>query len=321
MIKWIQQLTKEGQKMSKKVNLIAISFVLVLVLIAGILLAGVLSSKSEVVSGTAGNFPINLANGGYVVEDGGYVFYTIPGEKGLYRVEREKPQTAEKINENADAFLQTVSGSYYYLCDDILYECDWGGQNEKKVITSVRKPLVVGSLIFYMDKQGNVCKYSTQNKTTSIVIGKNMGVQEFVVYYKKLFYTDKLGNIRRISFTGKGDELFIKTKASRLSISGKYFYYIADGKVCLSISDGEKIRSNEIVSAKEYAVLDSHILYTDGKNTYFSHINDLVNDKKPKLILKGAALGISIDEECFYMFDSGDFYKLDSNGEKKVKMN
>ena len=307
--------------MSKKVNLIAISFVLTLVLVAGILLAGILNSKSEVVSGTAGNFPINLANGGYVVENGGYVFYTIPGEKGLYRVEREKPQTAKKINETADAFLQTVSGSYYYVCDDILYECDWAGKNEKKVMTSVKNPLVVGSLIFYMDEQGNVCKYSTQNKTTSIVISKNMGVKEFVVYYKKLFYTDKLGNIRKISFTGKGDELFVKTNASRLSISGKYFYYITDGKVCLSISDGEKIRSNEIVKAKEYAVLDSNILYTDGKNTYFSHINDLINGKEPKLISKGKAQGISIDEECFYFFTDNSFYKLDSNGEKKVKMN
>ncbi len=306
--------------MSKKVNLIAISFVLVLVLVAGILLAGILTSKSEVVSGTAGNFPINLANGGYVVEDGGYVFYTKPGEKGLYRIEREKPQTAEKINKTADGFLQTVSGSYYYMCDDILYECDWGGQNEKKVITSVHKPLVVGSLIFYMDEQGNVCKYSTQNKTTSIVISKNMGVKEFVVYYKRLYYTDRLGNIRKISFTGKGDELFIKTNASNLSISGKYFYYIADGKVCLSISDGEKIRSNKIVSAKEYAILDSHILYTDGKNAYFSHINDLVNGKKPKLIHEGVPQGISIDEECFYFFSDNSLYKLDSNGQKKVKM-
>lgn len=147
-----------------------------------------------------------------------------------------------------------------------------------------------------------------------------MGVKEFVVYYKRLYYTDRLGNIRKVSFTGKGDELFIKTNASRLSISGKYFYYIANGKVCLSISDGEKIRSNKIVSAKEYAILDSHILYTDGKNTYFSHINDLINGKKPKLIHKGEVQGISIDEECFYFFYDNSLYKLDSAGQKKVKM-
>ena len=85
---------------SKRINLIVISFVSFIILVIIATSAAIYSTPTEVVSGTAGNYSANLCNGGYVIEDEGFLFFTYPDKSGIYRAETDKSEKAEKIFEN-----------------------------------------------------------------------------------------------------------------------------------------------------------------------------------------------------------------------------
>lgn len=280
------------------------------------------STPDEVVSGTAGNYAINIANGGYLVEDEGFLFFTKPNEKGIWRTETQKNNGAEKIDEKGDSFLQNVKDTYYYNDNNKLISCDWNGKGEKVLLNYAKKPLIVGSLIFYIDKNKNLCKYSTLTKKNSLVLkGKN--IKEFLVYYRRIYYVDGKGNICKVAFDGKKNETFIKANksASKLSIDGQYIFYL-DGESLYSVMlSGKQLIKANIVSAKEYAVFGEYLVYSNEKGIYHCNINKLIKKEKgysARLLQKGKAKAISIDDEHFYFFDNeNNLIRINHNGKGK----
>ena len=309
----------------KKLNVIAISFIAFVILIIIALSAVIYSTPVEVVSGTAGNYTANLANGGYVIEDEGFLFYTLPDEKGIYRAETDNSAKSEKISDKGDGFLQVSGNTYYFIDDNMLCSSNWSGENFKIIRDYAEKPLVVGSLIFYLDESGNLKKYSMQTGEESVIISASKDVKpvkEFADYYKKIYYIDNEGNIKKISFDGDDDKIFITADAEKLSVDGQFLFYIEKGKLFSAMIKDNEILKAEITEVSEYAVFGSYIVYTDGKKTYYAEANMLFSDSnyKPKIICESAAKGISIDDENFYFFTEKGLERISHDGSTIVKI-
>lgn len=306
---------------SKKTNLIIISFVAFIALVIVASCVAIYSTPTEVVSGTAGNYSANLCNGGYVIEDEGFLFFTYPDKPGIYRTETDKVNKIEKISEKGNGFLQVLGRGYYFTDNNIFYRCDWAGEKVQKVKDYAKKPLVVGSLLFYIDEQGRLIKYSMQNDTTAVVIsGKK--VKEYAVYYKKIYYIDETGNIRKVSFNGDNDEVFISANAEKISIDGQYIFYIENGKLTSAMLKDNQVLKATITNADEYAVFGSYAVFTDGKKTYYADVNNILSDKKykPKVISNSSSSGISIDEDNFYFFSNGVLNRISHDGKDKIEI-
>ena len=306
---------------NKKVNLLAATLVVFVAVVIIALTIGIYSTPTEVVSSTAGNYTANLNNGGYVLEDEGFLFYSYPNQKGIYRVETEKKQGSVKIAQKGDGFLQVLGSGYYYTDNNTLYRITLEGKKEQVVREYASRPLIVGSLVFYLDEQGNLKKHSMQNKTESIVINaKQKGkIKEFVVYYKKIYYIDESGCIRKISFDGKKDELFITAKAKKLSLDGQYLFYIENGKLISAMLKDKEIIKAEITQVDEYAIFGSYIVYTQNDKTYHADVNKILSYEKykPKVVEKEKVKGISIDENNFYYFANNQLTQLSHDGKIK----
>ena len=160
-----------------------------------------------------------------------------------------------------------------------------------------------------------------QNKTTSVVISDRK-VKEYAVYYKKVYYIDETGNIRKTSFSGENDEVFIKAKAEKLSIDGQYIFYIENGKLTSAMLKDNQILKSQITEVTEYAIYGSYVVFTDGEKTYYADINKILSDKKytPKTISNTVASGISIDDNNFYFFTNGVLNRISHDGKDKVEI-
>ncbi len=287
---------------AKRVKVIAAAFSAFVAFFAIALCLIINSTPDEVVSGTAGNYTINIANGGYLVEDEGFLFFSKPNEKGIWRTETDKNNGAKKISNKGDGFLQNLKNTYYYNDDNKLISCDWDAKNQKTILNYAKKPLAVGSLIFYIDKNNNLCKYSTlTNKNATIL--KDKEVKEFLVYYRRIYYVDGKGDICKVGFDGNNNEVFIKAKnaASRLSIDG-----------------GKQLIKANIVKTSEYAIFGEYLVYKNENGIYHCNINKLIKKEKgykAKELAKGEFNAISIDDDYFYYFDNNDnLFRIKHNG-------
>lgn len=308
---------------NKNTNKIAIIFVAFLLIVAIGFSVAIYNTPSEVVGGTAGNFTINLTNGGNVLEDDGFLFYTLPGQKGLYRAEDTDIRNSKKLTENGDGFLQVIDNTYFFTDGDKIIGCDWDGNRQKVLVDYAKRPLVVGSLIFYLDKDGALQKYSMQNENSTVVIDKTKGVKEFLVYYKRIYYIDKSGNIRKTNFDNSDDKLFISAKAEKLSIDGQYIFYIENGYVYSAMLKDKELLKAKIVKADNYAVYGSLITYNSDNEVKYGNINNIIKDEKSaKTIYKGNGIGISIDEDYFYFFNSENkLMRFTHEGKDIVELN
>lgn len=298
-----------------KTNLIAIVFIGFIILVIIAVSVVIYSTPTEVVSGTAGNYTANLANGGHILEDEGFLLYSYPDKKGIYRTETDNPKESVKISDKGDGNLQVLGSGYYFTEDNTLYRCDIDGEREQVVREYAEKPLIVGSLVFYIDENGNLMKHSMQNKTESVVIsGKE--VKDFVVYYKKIYFIDSKGDIRKISFNGENDEVFITANAQKLSIDGQYIFYIENGKLTSAMLKGNEILKAEITDVTEYAIFGSYTVFTDGKKTYYADVNKILSEDgyEPTVIAETPASGISIDENNFYFYTDEGLKRISHEG-------
>ena len=304
---------------AKRVKVIAAAFSAFVAFFAIALCLIINSTPDEVVSGTAGNYTINIANGGYLVEDEGFLFFSKPNEKGIWRTETDKNNGAKKISNKGDGFLQNLKNTYYYNDDNKLISCDWDAKNQKTILNYAKKPLAVGSLIFYIDKNNNLCKYSTlTNKNATIL--KDKEVKEFLVYYRRIYYVDGKGDICKVGFDGNNNEVFIKAKnaASRLSIDGQYIFYL-DGESLYSVMlSGKQLIKANIVKTSEYAIFGEYLVYKNENGIYHCNINKLIKKEKgykAKELAKGEFNAISIDDDYFYYFDNNDnLFRIKHNG-------
>ena len=313
----------------KKVNLVAIIFALFLVVVIALTSVAIYKTPTEVVAGTAGNYSINLTNGGHILEDDGFLFYTIPGQKGVYRVEKGKPETNKKISDIGDGNLQIVGSGYYFTDDDTLYRIDWDGNKRQVVLKNATAPKVVGSLVFYQKSNtgSTIYKYSMKNDNEFDVVSdlSDFGrrIQEYLVYYRKVYSVEPEG-IYKTSITDYSNrELFIKADAKRLSIDGQYLFFVENGTLKSVVLKDKQIVKTDLMKLKAYAVYGNTCVYCDGKKTYFADINKFLTQDgyKPKVLADAPAKGISIDDENFYFFNKGKLKKVTHEGKNLTEIN
>ena len=311
----------------KKINIVAIAFVCFLVAVIVATSVVIYNTPTEVVVGTAGNYSINLTNGGNVLEDDGFLFYTIPGQKGVYRVEKGKPETNKKISEIGDGNLQIVGSGYYFTDDDTLYRMDWDGNKRQVVLKNATDPKVVGSLVFYQkSNKGTIFKSSMKNDYQFLVapdISDFGGMyQEFMVYYKKVYLIEDDG-IYSCSFNGSNKELFLEADAEKMSIDGQYMFFIEDGTLKSVMMKDKQILKTDLMKAKAYAVYGNACVYSDGKKTYFADINKFLSEDgyKPKVLADKGTKSISIDDENFYFFIDGALKSVSHEGKNLIDVN
>ena len=311
---------------NKKTNFVAATLIGFVALVISVTSVMIYNTPTEVVAGTAGNYSINLTNGGNVLEDEGFLFYTIPGQKGVYRMESNNPKSVKKISDIGDGDLQVVGSGYYFTDDDTLYRIDWEGNKRQVVLKNAINPKIVGSLVFYA--WGGINKYSMKNHTDSFVssnIPERTGFfEDFLVYYKKIYYINKVnGDIYSCSFDGSKRGLFLEANAEKLSVDGQYFFFIEDGMLNSAMLKDKQIIKTEIVKAKSYAIFGSCIVYEDGKKTYFANVDKLLtkDDYTPKVLADAPAKGISIDDENFYFFIDGKLQRISHEGKDLVTLN
>lgn len=313
---------------NKKTNFAAgalIGFVVLVIIITSVM---IYRTPTEVVSGTAGNYSINITNGGNVLEDEGFLFYIIPGEKGVYRMETDNLKSVKKISEIGDGNLQVLGSGYYFTDDDTLYRMDWDGNKRQVVRENIKNPKVVGSLVFYQyaNRGSSIYKYSMKNDTEfdSVADLTNFGrrIQEFMIYYKKVYTVEPEG-IYSYSFDGSNQKLFLEADAEKLSVDGQYFFYIEKGMLKSAMQKDKQIIKTDIVRAESYAIFGSYIVYSDNKATYYAEINSMLSEKnyKPKKIATSPAKGISIDENNFYFFIDKTLNRISHDGKNLITLN
>ena len=313
---------------NKKVNIAAsalIGFIALVIIVTSVM---IYNTPTEVVAGTAGNYSINLTNGGNVLEDEGFLFYTIPGEKGVYRMEIGNLKSVKKISEIGDGNLQVLGSGYYFTDDDTLYRMDWDGNKRQIILKNVKNPKVVGSLVFYQKSNScsSIYKYSMKNDNDFLAVpdisGFGKTYQEFMVYYKKL-YTIEWNRICSYSFDGNNQKLFLEADAEKLSVDGQYFFYIEKGMLKSAMLKDKQIIKTDIVKAENYAIFGSYIVYSDKTGTFHAEINSMLSKKnyKPKKLSEKSAKSISIDENNFYFFIDKTLHKISHDGKNLITLN
>lgn len=309
---------------NKKTNIVAgvlVGFIALVIIVTSVM---IFNTPTEVVSGTAGNYSINLTNGGNILEDEGFLFYTIPGEKGVYRMESGNLKSVKKISEIGDGNLQVLGSGYYFTDDDTLYRMDWDGKKVQVVRKNVENPLIVGSLVFSKNR-GRIEKFSMKNDLETVIDPEGcMGnIKEFMVYYKKIYYVNSMGEICKMGFSPDKVELFLEADAEKLSVDGQYFFYIEKGMLKSAMLKDKQIIKTDIVKAENYAIFGSYIVYSDKTGTYHAEINSMLSEKnyKPKKLADKSATAISIDENNFYFFIDKTLQKISHDGKDLITLN
>lgn len=300
--------------MEKKSPLIAVIGIIATVALSLTLLCGyILSSPVELVRNSAGNFMSNIMNGGNLLEDEGYLLYNINGE--LYRSESDHPgENRVKIADNCEGYLQVIDKTYYFLQSGNLVSSNYEGKNVKTILENISQPQVVGSVVYYINNGGELCKYSMRYDRVAPLGLKPAG--KIAVYYNRVYYTAKDG-IYSVSTDGSDEKMLINEQADDFVIDGKYVFYSKDGAVYSAIKgdDGE-FKSTKMTSGGGFFVNlnAAMIAYSKSDGAYLADMNLLTKDEKYEPRKLGDTGVIYGDENYFYLLQNDTLERYESDG-------
>lgn len=302
--------------MEKRSPIPAVLGIIAAVVLSITLLCGyILYSPVELVRNSAGNFMCNLMNGGNLLEDEGYLLYNSDGE--LYRSESDHPDVKRvKIADNCEGYLQVIDKTYYFLQNGNLVSCNFEGNNKTTILENISQPNVVGSVVYYINSSGELCKYSMRyDKVTPLNI-KPTG--KIAVYYNRIYYTGDEG-VCSVAADGGNKKTLIAEPADDFVIDGKYVFYSKNGAIYSAIKgeDGE-FKSTKVTDGGEYFVNlgAAAIAYKGEDGTYLADLNQLTRDDDYKPIkLSDTPVAVYGDENYFYVLQSGkDLERFEKDG-------
>ena len=310
-------------KMQKK-SIAAI--VLVVFCAAVILLTSIkiLTIPTDASSLASGNYSGALINGGAVLDDEGLLFYST-GD-GVYRTTPSGGK-GEKISETGGEYIQAFGAEYCYLDGDDLIVCNFLGENKRTVLTNVRQPHVVGGIVYFLDSEDRIMRYSVRYDKYYEVVDTDNPDCRFDVYFNRVYYTAKAGTLHTVRSNGKDDTVMVDgDNITRFMITGQYVFYLDDGYVCSAqrLSDSEKMHIIPIVEADTFTIIDERIVYCVDNKVYYGELNSLANqveDYKPYLLTENYS-EVMCGEDCFFFFDKEGTLcsvPLEYNGEGPVK--
>lgn len=294
---------------AKKGGIIAAVFAVIMA--AAVLSAGYLIYKSpaRISATTAGNYTANLMNGGYLLDDGDYIYYSVPGKQGIWCVKSDGTEN-ERISETGDGDLQTDSGSYFFSDENKLVCTSSFGQNPVTLLEYAENPYVVGERVYYTDEDGYICKYlswSGEQRKTQI---KPAG--QMIVYAGRIYYAADDGLVHKCALDGSDDKALEGVKAEKFSIDGKYLYALSDGVINSVAIGDERISVYPLCKADDFVVNQGYVMYNHGGKCLLAEINRLLSEEnyEPTEILSENAERLQIGSDSFYIFTSDKIIRL-----------
>lgn len=267
------------------------------------------NSPARISATTAGNYTANLMNGGYLLDDGNYIYYSIPGKAGAYTV-RSDGSDNERFCDSNVGFLQTDSGSYFYTDGDKLMLASAFGQNKTTLLEYAKQPYVVGERVYYIDEDGYICKFlswSGEKRRTDI---KPRG--QMAVYAGRIYYIADGGSVRRCALDGSEDKALEGVFAEKFSIDGKYLYTLYNGKVNSVGLSGDKVSVYTLCEADDFVINRGYIMYNKGGKCMLAEINRIIAEDgyKPAEVMPSPAKCLQIGDSCFYIYTETGITKL-----------
>lgn len=307
--------------MSKR-NVVVAAFLLFFIFTFIAMLTVIYNTPVEITNLTGGNYTGNLMNDGYILEDSGFLFFINKQDNSIIRTETDNFDKKVKISNNSEGFLQLVGSRYYFLDNGALISCDIDGNYKTTVIEFAKKPWVLGDMIYYLNKEGFLCRYSNVLKSEKVFEVKPNG--EFMVYLNTIYYLDSKGNIRQMNSNGNNDRLLLESNVTKLLIEGKFFFYLSDGYVYSAEMTKQSLYSTKITKATDFSVQKQYILFCNNDKVYLADLNELIDQKddyQPQEVLNEKAFNLSTDGKNFYFYNDDNYlYRINKDGKDLIKI-
>ena len=294
---------------SKKGGLFGIIFVLVLAIVLGGSGYMIFKSPARISATTGGNYTANLMNGGHLLDDGDYIYFSVPEKDGIWCVKADGSDL-EQISKSGCGNLQTDSGNYYFTDESKLIACSLFGQNASTVLENARNPYIVGDRIYYIDENGYACKYLKWNGEKRELGIKTGG--QMIVYSARIYYVGEDGYIHKCALDGTDDKVIFENKTDMFSIDGQLMYALSGGEIHMISMKGDNTDTEVLCKADAFTVNSGWVMYNADGKCLLGELTKMVTDEDytPDCILENEADALQIGENSFYVYDGDKLQKL-----------
>jgi len=143
-------------------------------------------------------------------------------------------------------FLYATDNRLYYIPveEEGLLAMSFDSRNEETVISgAVSSPIILDDAIYYINGNGNICKYSFGTRSVSII--KQSNAKCLNMNYRYIFYSD--GNyLYRMDHNGGNEQVIYEVGLWRLYVVGDYvFFYDGNGLVKIRDDGSEYVEYYE----------------------------------------------------------------------------
>lgn len=240
-----------------------------LLLLAAVILGTILLTPYDLPGTTPPNTYMNLANGGFVAENGSMLYY-VSGKGVLYC---RSGANTYRIDEGADSLCPYGSGIVYRLQGGRVVYSDYRGEEKKEVLSGVQQMVVGGNWVFYTRADGVLHK-------RSLLTGeeKDLGlrVKQYLIAATSVLYTDPDGYLFTARTDGSGVEPFLAQPVDSFARFESNVFYTREG-VLYAVAAGNTASKHTYFPVKAYNVTSEGILFftdEEGLHTY-----DLTDEK------------------------------------------
>lgn len=241
-----------------------------------------------------GNTIGNYANGGYLCERDGWIYYSDPNDQGRLHKMKQDLSADQKLNNDWPDRINVTGGKIYYINENdrfSLYSCDLNGKNSTRISDNVFL---------------------------------NLYVKDGWAYYAR----KKSKNLNRMTLDGKFEERIDVDSFTYSIIEGDWVYYcnLDDGfKIYRVKTDNSSKQKFNDISSFNFQLQGDWIYYTNlkDKNKLYRAKRD--GSSKQRLTSCAVAnLNLNDTGKVIFYCNADDQYKLyrcDFDGKNTTKMN
>lgn len=256
----------------------------------------------------------NLANGGYVSDNGSMLYY-VDG-KNILRCKSD--ENTYYIDENARSLSPYQNGIIYLNEDDKVLYSTFNGENKRELASNARDMMVVGNWVFYSDNGGMMHKYALKTDKHYDI---DIRVNQFMVSGTAIVYTDENGYMFTARTDGSEIEPFMAEKVDMFMRHDSYIFYTADGKL-YSVTSNNTAQKHTYCDADMFNLSSDGVLYYTKDDLLYS-MN--IKDEKPTAVEIKCENGISgngifcADNRVYYYDLNGTLISCLKDGSEKLE--
>ena len=224
-----------------------------LVLLAALVLGAIALIPYDLPGTTPPNTYGNLANGGYVAEDGSMLYYV--NEKGvLYCM---SSPNCYRIDEGADSLCPYGNGIVYRRENGDVIRSDYRGETKETVLTGVEQMALSGNWVFFTRADGQLCKKSL---LTGEEAELNLAVRQFLVASNGVLFTDPDGYLKTALTDGTDVAPFLAEPVERFMRYKDYIFYVREGTLC-SVVTANAASKQAYFPVDEFNISEDGVLF------------------------------------------------------------